>query len=84
MHDVTWRTGCTLTILLILVLLGSGKLLDGARPALTPLPAADEAESAIREAGPSTPAAARHTGPSPAPIPTGTPRLAISALDLPR
>ena len=33
MHDVTWRTGLTFTILALLVLLGSGRLVQPADPA---------------------------------------------------
>lgn len=55
MLDVTWRTGCTFTILLLLVLLGSGALLQGSYPAPGPSGGGDGTWSAGHGAGLSTP-----------------------------
>jgi hypothetical protein len=45
MNDVTWRTGCTFTILALLLLLGSGRLLEGPSQAPTPLPTGEDTSS---------------------------------------
>ncbi len=59
MHDVTWRTGLTFTILALLVLLGSGRLVQPADPAptATPPPTGEVTRSASSMAGLSTPEA---------------------------
>ena len=57
MHDVTWRTGLTFTILALLVLLGSGRLVQPADPAPTAMPTDEGARSASSMAGLSTPEA---------------------------
>lgn len=56
MHDVTWRTGLTFTILALLVLLGSGWLVQPADPAptATPTPTGEVTRSASSMAGLST------------------------------
>lgn len=57
MHDVTWRTGLTFGILVLLVLLGSGRIVEYPGPAPTPRPTAEGTRSASPGAGPSTPVA---------------------------
>jgi len=71
MHDVTWRTGLTFTILALLVLLGSGRLIQPADPAPTATPTGEVTRSASSTAGLSTPEAgagqqAGHDGAPPA------------------
>jgi len=57
MYDVTWRTGCTFTILVLLVWRGSGGLLEAPNPAPTALPTGEGMRSASYGAGPTTPEA---------------------------
>jgi hypothetical protein len=71
MHDVTWRTGLTFTILALLVLLGSGRLVQPADPPPTAMPTGEGTRSASSVAGPRTPEAvtaqpARHDATLPA------------------
>jgi len=71
MHDVTWRTGLTFTILALLVLLGSGRLIQPADPPPAAMPAGEVTRGASLVAGPSTPEAwatptARHDATLPA------------------
>jgi hypothetical protein len=51
MYDVIWRTGCTFTILVLLVLLGSGRPLETPNAVPTPSSGGEGTRSAIYEAG---------------------------------
>jgi hypothetical protein len=61
MYDVIWRTGCTFTILLLLVLLGSGRPHESPNAAATSTPGGEGTRSAIYGAGTATPEAAAAT-----------------------
>ena len=89
MHELTWRTGCTFTILVLLVLLGSGRLINGPNPAAAPLPAGEGMPAAGWGAGPSTPHAgdalpAGRGEASPPGITADQVRLATLVLPVPR
>jgi hypothetical protein len=55
MYDVTWRTGCTLTILMLLILLGSGRFLEGSDPVHAPEPTGEGTRTAASREVLSTP-----------------------------
>jgi hypothetical protein len=61
MYDVIWRTGCTFTILVLLVLLGSGRPLETPKAVPTASPGGEGTRTAIYDADAAAPGAASAT-----------------------